>query len=216
MVGHDIIVVGASAGGVEALQTLVCGLPFDLPATLFVVVHIPPDSRSALPTILSRAGPLPAVHAVDGEAIRRSCVYIARPDHHLVLDRGYIRVTHGPKENRFRPAIDVLFRSAAYAYGPCVIGVILSGQLDDGTAGLWAVKDRGGLSIVQDPQDTLYSSMSLSAMQHVSADYCLPLAKIAPMLEHLAGQSAAQEEAYPVSKALEVETGIALEDKALE
>lgn len=214
--GHDIIVVGASAEGIVALQTLVGGLPFDLPAAFFVVVHIPPGSRSALPTILCRAGPLPPAHDVDGEVIQQSCIYIARPDHHLAVERGDIRVTRGPKENRFRTAIDVLFRSAAYAYGPRVIGVILSGQLDDGTAGLWAVKDRGDLAIVQDPQDAVYSSMPLSAMQHVAVDYYLSLAKIAPLLEQLAGQPAAPEEAYPVSKALEVEMGIALEDKALE
>ena len=216
MAGHDIIVVGASAGGVEALQTLVGGLPCDLRAALFVVVHIPAGSRSVLPTILSRAGPLPAVHAVDGETIQQKCVYIARPDHHLVLEHGYVRVSHGPTENRFRPAIDVLFRSAAYAYGLRVIGVILTVQLDDGTAGLWAVKDRGGLAIIQDPQDAVYSYMPLSAMQHVSVDYCLPLAEVAPMLEHLTGQAAASEESYPVSKALETETRIALEDNPLE
>jgi two-component system chemotaxis response regulator CheB len=216
MAGHDIIVIGASAGGVEALQTLMGALPLDLPATLFIVVHIPPGSRSALPTILSRAGPLPAAHAVDGEAIQQSCVYIARPDHHLIVERGYIRVTHGPKENRFRPAIDALFRSAAHAYGPQVVGVVLSGQLDDGTAGLWAVKDRGGLAVVQDPQDAVYPSMPLSALQYISADYCLPISKLGPVLDRLVGQSAAQEEGFPVSQALAIETRIALEDNPLE
>jgi two-component system chemotaxis response regulator CheB len=216
MAGHDIIVVGASAGGVEALQTLVGGLSLDLPATIFVVMHLSPDRRSVLPAILSRAGALPAVHAVDGEAMQQGCVSIAPPDHHLVLEHGYARITYGPKENRFRPAIDALFRSAAYAYGPRVIGVVLSGQLDDGTAGLWAVKDRGGLAIVLDPQDTLYSSMPLSAMQHVSVDYCLPLAKIAPLLEHLVGQTAAAQEAYSVPQRLEIETRIALEENPLE
>jgi two-component system chemotaxis response regulator CheB len=216
MPGHDIIVVGASAGGLEALQILMKGLTFDLPAALFVVVHISPASRSVLPSILSRTGPLPVKHAIDGEAIRRGCVYIAPPDHHLVLERGYVRVTHGPKENRFRPAVDVLFRSAAYAYGPRVIGLVLSGQLDDGTAGLWAVKDRGGLAIVQNPQDAVYPSMPLSAMRHVSVDYSLPVAEIAAVLKHLTGQPAAEEEGYPVSKALEIETRIALEDPPLE
>jgi two-component system, chemotaxis family, protein-glutamate methylesterase/glutaminase len=194
----------------------VSGLPFNLPAALFIVVHIPPNSCSALPTILSRAGPLPTTHAVDGEAIQQGCTYSACPDHHLVIQHQYVRVTHGPKENRFLPEIDVLFRSAAYAYGPRVIGMILSGQLDDGTAGLWAVKDRGGLAIVQEPDEALYSSMPFSAMQHVTVDNCLALAEIAPLLEHLVGQPAAQEAAYPVSKVLEVETGITLEAKALE
>src|SRR5262245_65623483 len=173
---HDIIVIGASAGGLEALRTLMSGMGPDLPAPLFVVVPIPPDSRSVLPTILSRGGILPATHAIDGEAIRHGCVYIAPPDHHLVLERGYIRVTRGPKENRFRPSVDVLFRSAAYAYGPRVIGVILTGALDDGTAGLWSVKDRGGLAVVQDPTEALHASMPGSALRHVRVDACLRLA----------------------------------------
>ena len=193
MAGHDIIVVGASAGGPESLQLLMSALPPELPAALFVVVHFPPGSRSFLPAILSRAGPLVATHATDGEAIRHGHVYIARPDHHLVLERGYVRVTHGPKENRFRPAVDVLFRSAAYAYGPRVIGVILTGQLDDGTAGLWAVKDRGGLAVVQDPQDALSPSMPRSALQHVAEDYCLPIAEIGPLLERLTGEPAEEK-----------------------
>ena len=216
MLGHDIIVVGASAGGLEALQALVSDLPVDLPAALFVVVHISPHTRSVLPAILCRTGPLPATHAVDGEAIQHRRIYIARPDHHLVLERGYARVTRGPKENRFRPAVDVLFRSAAYAYGPRVIGIVLTGQLDDGTAGLWAVKDRGGLAVVQDPKDAVYPSMPTSAMQHVSVDYCLPITEIAPVLGHLTREPAPEETGYAVSKGLEIETRIALEDNPLE
>src|SRR5262245_18273074 len=213
---HDIIVIGASAGGLEALRTLMSGMGPDLAAALFVVVPIPPDSRSVLPTILSRGGILPATHAIDGEAIRHGCVYIAPPDHHLVLERGYIRVTRGPKENRFRPSVDVLFRSAAYAYGPRVIGVILSGYLDDGTAGLWAVKDRGGLSVVQDPKNAFSPSMPRNALQQVAVDYCLPISEIGPLLERLTRKPAAQETRYPVSKTLEIETRIAREENPLE
>lgn len=216
MLGHDIVVVGASAGSIEALKTLVSGLPPTLPAALFIVLHVSPHSRSALPGILSRAGPLPAVHAVDGEAVRHNRIYIAPPDHHLVLEHGYVRVTRGPRENRARPAVDVLFRSAAYAYGPRVIGVILSGQLDDGTAGLWAIKDRGGLTVVQDPQDAVYSSMPESALRHVVVDHCLPIAEMAPLLVRLTGESAPEPARYPVAKDLEIETRIAHGDNALE
>ena len=215
MPGHDIIVVGSSAGGVEALTTLVARLPHDLPAAIFIVLHLAPEGPSFLAEILSRAGPLPATQMVNGEAITPGRIYVAPPDHHLLVEQGHARVTRGPKENRFRPAVDVLFRSAAYAYGPRVIGVILTGALDDGTAGLWAVKDRGGLAVVQDPQDALHSSMPHSALQYVDVDACLPLAKIAPTLVRLAGEPAPLEGSFPVSKKLAVETQIAGEDHAL-
>ncbi len=186
MSGHDIIVVGASAGGVEALQALVRDLPVDLPAAIFVVLHIPAESRSLLPDILNRAGRLPALHPQDGVEIERGHIYIAPPDHHLLVERGIVRVVRGPKENRHRPAIDPLFRSAALAYGPRVIGVILTGGLDDGTAGLLAIKSQEGIAIVQDPQEALYPSMPQSAMNHVLVDYCLPLTAIGPLLTRLA------------------------------
>jgi two-component system chemotaxis response regulator CheB len=209
MPGHDIIVVGTSAGGVEALQILVGGLPCDLPAAIFIVLHVAPTGPSFLDEILTRAGPLPATQGIDGELITPGRIYVASPDHHLLLEPGHVRVTRGPKENRFRPAIDALFRSAAYAYGPRVIGVILTGALDDGTAGLWAVKDQGGLTVVQDPQDALHSSMPQSALRHVAVDYCVPLAKLALMLVRLASEPAPTEEGFPVSKKLAIETQIA-------
>jgi two-component system, chemotaxis family, protein-glutamate methylesterase/glutaminase len=216
MPGHDIIVVGTSAGGVEALTTLVAGLPHDLPAAIFIVLHLAPEGPSFLAEILSRAGPLPATQMVNGEAITPGRIYVAPPDHHLLVEQGHVRVTRGPKENRFRPSVDVLFRSAAYAYGPRVIGVILTGALDDGTAGLWAVKDRGGLAVVQDPQDALHSSMPHSALQYVNVDACLPLAKIAPTLVRLAGEPAPVEGVLPVSKKLAIETQIARQDQAFD
>src|SRR5919202_3455479 len=132
MPGHDIIVAGASAGGMEALQVLVRDLPADLPAALFVVWHIPAHSFGVLPDVLARAGLLPAAHARDGEPIAPGRVYVAPPDRHLLLEPGQVRLTRGPKENHFRPAIDPVFRSAAVAYGPRVIGVVLSGLLNDG------------------------------------------------------------------------------------
>src|SRR5215218_6642558 len=145
MPGHDLIVIGASAGGVEALTTLVAGLPPDLPAAVCVVVHLRPFGESHLATVLSRLGPLPAFVARHGEPLRAGAIYVGVPDLHLLVERGgergVLRLTRGPRENRVRPAVDPLFRSAALAYGPRVVGVVLSGALDDGTAGLWSIRD---------------------------------------------------------------------------
>src|SRR5215210_6092081 len=175
MPGRDIVVVGTSAGGVEALRVLVGGLPADFAGSVFVVMHTAPDSPGVLAQILDRSGPLPAANASNRERIRPGRIYVAPPDSHLLLEPGVVRVTHGPKENRFRPAIDPLFRSAAQTYGPQAIGVILTGGLDDGTAGLWAIKRLGGTALVQDPEEALVDSMPRSALRHVEVDYCLPL-----------------------------------------
>jgi len=215
MPGHDIIVVGASAGGVEALVTLARSLKRNLQAAVFVVLHIPAQSPSFLPDILNRAGPLKAVQATDDMQIEQGHIYIAPPDHHMLMERGKVRVVRGPKENRHRPAIDPLFRSAALAYGPRVIGVILTGSLDDGTAGLLAVKRRGGIAIVQDPNEALYPSMPLSALENVEVDYTLPLASIGPQLGQLADKQAKEEEGYPVSEDMEKETKLADMDLAI-
>jgi two-component system, chemotaxis family, protein-glutamate methylesterase/glutaminase len=216
MSAHDLIVIGASAGGVEALKVLVSGLPYDLPAAVCVILHVSPTGPSLLSEILTRAGSLPASQVVKEEEIKLGRIYVAPPDHHLVVEQGYVRVTRGPKENRFRPAVDVLFRSAAYMYGPRVIGVILTGALDDGTAGLWAVKDRGGLAVVQDPKDAFVASMPQSALRHVRVDACLPLTDIAPALVRLAGEPAPAEGGYPVSKKLAIEARMAREEPALD
>jgi two-component system, chemotaxis family, protein-glutamate methylesterase/glutaminase len=168
MTGHDIIVIGASAGGVEALVRLVHDLPANLPAAVFVVLHIPAQSPSLLPNILNRAGLLKALHPTEKMEIERGHIYIAPPDQHLLVKNGYMQVVRGPKENRHRPAIDPTLRSAALAYGPRVIGTVLTGALDDGTAGLRAVKLRGGLAVVQDPEDALYPSMPQSALSNCS------------------------------------------------
>jgi two-component system chemotaxis response regulator CheB len=216
MPGHDIIVVGTSAGGHEALRTLVGALPADLPAAVFIVMHLSPQSPGVLPRMLARAGPLSAAHALDGEEIRSGRIYIAPPDHHLVLERGRVRVTRGPRENRFRPAVDPLFRSAAQTYGPRVVGVILTGALDDGTAGLWNVKARGGVTVVQEPREAFASSMPLSALRYVKVDYRLPLPEIASLLVRLAHEEARARENTPMDPEMKVETQIALEDKAME
>ncbi|MFP5262326.1 MAG: chemotaxis protein CheB [Blastocatellia bacterium] len=217
MPNRDIIVIGASAGGIEALRLMVRRLPKSLQAAIFIVVHTSADSPGVLHEILAREGCLPSVSARDWEDIRMGHIYVAPPDHHLLLDpSGYTRLTRGPKENRFRPAIDPLFRSAARAFGPRVIGVILTGGLDDGTAGLLAIKQRGGLAVVQHPDDALVPSMPLNAVKHVAVDYCLPLVEVAPLLVRLSAGSAEEEGAYPVSEKLDIEVKIAKEDKALD
>ncbi len=160
MASKDIVVIGASAGGMEALQKLAATLPLDLAASLFVVWHLSPGARTILPAVLSKAGKLPASMPKDGDRIERGRIYVAPNDHHMLLEDGYIRVARGPKENRFRPAIDPLFRSAAYVYGTRVVGVVLTGALDDGTAGLWTIKLRGGTAIVQDPAEALIRSVA--------------------------------------------------------
>ncbi|EYB69455.1 CheY-like receiver domain/methylesterase domain-containing chemotaxis response regulator [Deinococcus phoenicis] len=169
----------------EALSALVARLPADFPAALFVVLHIAPHSPSALPRILSRASALPAVHPEDGEVFRPGHIYIAPPDHHLLIDGDRVAVKKGPRENRFRPSVDALFRSAAYTHGAGVIGVVLSGLLDDGTSGLWTIKRLGGTALVQDPAEALFDPMPRSALQHVQIDAVLPASEIAGRLVRL-------------------------------
>jgi two-component system chemotaxis response regulator CheB len=212
---RNIVVVGASAGGIEALSALLALLPADFPAAIFVVVHVSADSPGVLPTILARAGVLPVETARDGVAILPGRVYVALPDRHLLLEQGYIRITRGPKENRFRPAIDPLFRSAAQAYGERVIGVVLSGSLDDGTAGLWAIKDRGGLAIVQEPGEATYPSMPLSALRSVEVDHRVTIAEMAGLLPQLVNAVVEEKEAVAVPDKMEIETRIAHEDNPL-
>lgn len=185
MPGHDIIVIGGSAGSIDALQTIVSGLPRDLPAAVCVVVHTAPYMPSRLPELLRRSGPLDAAAAVDGAPLERGRIYVAPPDTHLLIEPGRLRLSRGPKENRTRPAVDPLFRSAALHYGPRVLGVILSGALDDGTPGLWTVKDRGGIAIVQDPAEALVASMPGSAIVNVDVDFVLPSEEIGLMLARL-------------------------------
>ncbi len=190
MSGRDIIVIGASAGGVEALSLLVSLLPPDLNAAVFITLHVPAHSVSALPRILSRRGPLPALHPRNGEVITPGRIYVAPPDYHLLIRNGQIELTRGPRENGHRPAIDPMFRSAALAYGPRVAGVILSGALSDGAAGMEAVKMRGGIAIVQDPDEALYAGMPRSALEQVAVDYTLPLQEIAALLTRLTQEPA--------------------------
>lgn len=209
MLGHDIIVIGTSAGGLKALGAILGTLPADLNAVLFIVQHLAADKPSILPQILSDLSSLPASHPTDGEPIQSGRIYVAPPDYHLLVNQGAMRVVRGPQENRFRPAIDVLFRSAARAYGPRVVGVVLTGYLDDGTVGLQAIKKRGGVALVQDPKEAEYPSMAKSALRYVKVDHCLPLAKIPDLLVQLSKEPAAAEEDYPVTEEIEIESRIA-------
>jgi two-component system, chemotaxis family, protein-glutamate methylesterase/glutaminase len=210
---RNIIVIGASAGGFEAIKKIVSGLPADFDAALFIVWHMSADVRGILPEVLNKLGKLPAAHAVDMEPIENRHIYVAPPDRHLVLEKGVIRTTKGPKENRFRPAVDPLFRSAAYAYGARVIGVILSGGLDDGTAGLWAVKEHGGITIVQDPHDAEVPSMPQSALNAVSIDFKVPVDELAELLIMLSAEPLIDDGDENRNDKTEVEIKIAMEEK---
>lgn len=185
MARRDIVVIGASAGGIEALSGLMRPMPADLGAAVFVVLHVAAEHRSILPRILSSAGPLPAKHARHGEAIIQNRIYVARPDHHLLIHDGHVRVIRGPRENGYRPAIDPLFRTAAYAFGPRVIGIVLSGGLDDGTAGLASIKGQGGLAVVQDPNDAAFEAMPRNALENVEIDHVLPISEMGSLLPQL-------------------------------
>jgi two-component system chemotaxis response regulator CheB len=183
--GRDILVIGASAGGVHAVLSLAGGLPRDLPASVFVVVHSTPHFPSMLPDLLTRCGPLRAAHPLHGEEIVRGRIYVAPPDTQLLVRPGYVHVVRGPKESGHRPSVDALFRSASAAYGGRVVGVVLTGYLDCGTAGLLSIKARGGTAIVQDPREAEVPDMPRSAVEHVPVDHVLPLAEIPPLLSRL-------------------------------
>jgi two-component system chemotaxis response regulator CheB len=176
------VVIGSSAGGIGALKRLVAALPAEFPAPVFIVQHVAPQYPSFLPEILTAAGKIPARHPDDGETIKAPHIYVAPPDHHLLIEGTRVAVKRGPKENRFRPSADALFRSAAYTYREAAIGVVLTGALTDGTSGLWTIKRLGGTTIVQDPSDALVPSMPMSALRDVEIDYSLPLAKIPEVL----------------------------------
>jgi len=214
---RDIIVIGASAGGADAIRQLISELPPDLDASIFIVWHMSPDVRGILPHILHKTGHFEAAHAVNRETIRKKRIYVAPPDHHLLIEKDKVRVTRGPKENRFRPAVDPLFRSAALAYGPKVIGIILSGALDDGASGLWAIKQQGGLAVVQDPSDAEVPSMPVNAIQAVKADYIVPVARMGDLLVKLIREQVPEYRQKKTSdwERADMEVRTALEDESL-
>lgn len=185
MTAKDRVVIGASAGGVTALQKIVAGLPADLPAAVFITLHMFSRTEAILHELLNAAGPLQACAARDGDLIQNGRIYVAPPDYHLLLTPERMHLGHGPKEGLQRPSINVMFRSAAAVFGNRVIGVVLTGMLDDGAAGLWDITQQGGATVVQDPEEAAYRSMPESAIRGLNVQYILRLEEIAPLLVRL-------------------------------
>lgn len=178
----DIIVIGGSAGALDPLKSLLARLPAGFPAAIFVVLHLSPEFPSYLAEMIGGFAALPAVIPTERQKIKPGTIYVAPPDHHLLIDDGRVEISRGPRENRHRPAIDPLFRSAAREYGARVAAVVLSGNLDDGSSGLMAIKMRGGLTVVQGTSEALYTEMPTRAKAYAGADYELPAAEIADLL----------------------------------
>jgi two-component system chemotaxis response regulator CheB len=210
---RDLVVVGASAGGVEALRELLGRLPPDLPAALLVVLHMPATGRSALPEILDRSCPLPVLRAVDGAPLRPGTVTVAVPDHHLMVVGDRLMLSRGPRENGHRPAVDVLFRTAARSAGPRTVAVVLSGALDDGAAGMIAVRQRGGVGVAQEPGDAIYPSMPTHAIEVASADHVTPVAKMSSLLVELVNEDIAADSPV-LSELMDMEAAMAEFDAA--
>lgn len=218
---RDIFVIGGSSGSFDAFKAIAAGLPADLGISVFIVWHMSPNIEGVLPRVLSNSGRLNAVEARDGEPIEPNRIYVARPDHHLLLEDGRVRVAKGPKENRFRPAVDPLFRSAAISYGTRVTGMILSGALDDGTSGLWTIKQRGGIAVVQDPNNAEMPSMPESAIREVDVDYIVSVAEMADLISRISKEEAPAGFEVPMqyedkNELAMAEIKIALEDNAFE
>jgi two-component system, chemotaxis family, protein-glutamate methylesterase/glutaminase len=209
---RDLVVVGASAGGVEALRAMAAGLPPGLAASVLVVLHMPAGGVNALASILSRAGPLPAVTARHGEPMRHGRIHVVRSGHHLLVDDGAVVLSQGPAESGHRPAVDALFRSAAVARGAAVVGVLLSGMLDDGVAGLRAIAECGGRVIVQEPVDARYPAMPHNAMRVLAPDHVVRAADIGEVLAKLVEE---EVEIPPASDPVRWENDLAALDRAL-
>jgi len=201
----NIIVIGASAGGMEVLKRLFASLPPEIEAAIFITWHMSADVIGMLPHVLKKENSLYVANAIDGEPIKLNRAYVAPPDHHMLIEKDVVRVVRGPKENRFRPAIDPLFRSAAYWCGPRVVGIVLTGALDDGTAGLWTIKQFGGTTIVQDPEDSAYPSMPRSALRSVEIDHKLRVTDMAPLLARLVKEEIADVTEPPLKEKAKVE-----------
>ena len=218
MANRDILVIGTSAGGVMALTELMQSLPRDFKASIFIVQHITPYSYTNLPAILNRNSPIPAVLAKDGDMIENSKIYVAPPDHHMLIENNRILVKKGPKENRFRPSIDALFRSAAYVYGSRVIGIVLSGMLDDGTSGLWSIRRLHGLCIIQSPEDAEYPSMPNNVLEYVDVDYNVPIHEMGSLLHRLTQEEAPESNGISEEELnrLRLEVQIAAQDNAFD
>jgi len=189
--GHrrDVVVVGGSAGALEPLKRIVADMPADLPVSMLVVLHLSPTSTSSLTTILNAIGGLRSVTPRDGDPLLPGYIYVGEPDRHLDVSTGFIRQTHAPKVNGVRPAVDVLFQSAADVYGPRTIGVVLSGGLDDGSAGLAAIAEAGGVAIVQEPEDATVSSMPRNAIARAAPEHVVSTNEIGPLIAGLVNES---------------------------
>jgi two-component system chemotaxis response regulator CheB len=211
MGGHDMVVVGASSGGVDALRRVIRRLPANLDAAVFVVLHMSPSRESALPSILAREAALGVVQAEDGEPIRRGMVYVAAPGRHLIVRPGHMALTAGPTENRVRPSVDALFRSAAVAYPGRTIGVVLTGNLDDGAAGLAAIKRCGGLAVVQDPSEAFASSMPQAALDATDVDHVAFLDEMGQLIARLVAEPAIEGVAAPPDMVAEVASAFLIE-----
>lgn len=214
---RNIVVIGASAGGVDALRTLFARLPTGLSISYFVVLHLSAQYPSQLDRILQAMTPMPVAFASDRQHILPDTVYIAPPDRHLMLERECIRIARGPRECHSRPAADVLFRSAALVFGQRVIGVVLSGSLDDGTAGLWQIKDRNGLALVQDPEEAQHRSMPDSAIEHVDVDFVGTIDALATRIAQAAIEALPQLPGAekPPRQGAEIENAVALGEKGM-
>ncbi len=191
-----VIVIGASAGGWDAINILCEKLPGNLQAAVLIVWHISPESQNYLPQMLTKKAKMRVESAVNNRKISEGHIYTAPPDNHLIIEDGSMRVVYGPKENRFRPAIDPLFRSAAYSYGHDAVGVLLSGMLSDGTAGLWSIKDMGGVTMVQDPDEAEFPGMPLNALKNVDIDYKISLSEMVPLLVKLTSEKIDKQDNY--------------------
>ena len=205
MANRDIVAIGTSAGGVEALLSLVKRLPKDLPASVLVTIHLPSYVQSALDELLTRAGPLPAQFARDGEAVRNGHIYIAPPDCHLLLDDHRVSLGMGPRENNSRPAIDAMLRSVAVCCGARAVGVVLTGTLGDGASGLWALRTCGGLAVVQDPHDAAFPEMPLTALNRASPDHVVSLSEMPALLVELVREPAGHQVSASPTLRYEVE-----------
>lgn len=209
MSGHDIVVIGTSSGGLKALSAVLSELSPGIAAAIFVVQHLAADRESQLPKLLGDVTKLPVSSPRDNEAFSTGHVYVASPDHHLLLSDDRVRVMRGPQENRYRPSIDALFRSAARSHGSRVVGMVLSGQLDDGTVGLQTIRQRGGITVVQDPGEAEYPSMPRTALRYVKVDHIVPIAEAGALLARLVAEPAAAQQDFPTTPAIEIESNIA-------
>lgn len=205
MANRDVLAIGTSAGGVEALIFLAKRFPREFPAAVFVTIHLPSHSRSLLDELLTNAGPLRAQFARDGDTVRKGQIYLAPPDRHLLLDGDRVGLGEGPRENNARPAIDPMLRSTALCCSGRAVGVVLTGSLGDGASGLWAVRQGGGITVVQDPTDAAFSEMPLTALNRANPDHVVTLNEMPGLLQRLAHEPAGEARPLPHSIKYEVQ-----------